>query len=391
MEKSLIAAALESKEAYALFSTVIAPSLLSEIGRICYEQIGRYYSADESAESCDAQIIQAALVQKYTKSKVEIVRYLESLPNSPSQENIRRLAVQIKRQTIGEEIMGSLSRGDETRSQELMNDYIDMDESVAESSLYCGGPLDSFYGTVSNKRIPLFPLSLNRRLGGGVPRQSQIGICARPNVGKTTWLCNYAATLARNRFKVLYITNEDPGRYIAHRLIARLSGATRDEVEASEEQYRVLALETGYGNIALAELEPGDIPQIRALLSESRPDVFIIDQLYPIVVQHDSGPTLGLAQITSQTRKLAREFDCVSVVCTQQDKASAGRLILRQEDAEWSSTGFAAQLDLMIGLAQNEQMERFQRVMQSFPRWKYGPHLPHYEVKFNYAQQRVTG
>jgi len=389
MEKTLIATAIAHREAYELFNTITSPSRLSELGRICYQALGKLYLDGEKCAS--SEVLQEILTRRYPKSAEEIRNYLGSLPVAAGLDGLRMLAVQIKRQDLSEELMGSLARGQEDRSCELMHDYLDADESVEESSLYAGGPLDEFYGAVSGRRVPIFPLSINRRLSGGLPRQSQVGICARPNVGKTTWLCNYAGCLAKNGRKVLYITNEDPGRYIAHRLIARLSGATRDEVENAEEKFRAVALEAGYGNISIAELEPGDIAQIRALLLESAPDIFIVDQLYPIITQHTSGPTLGLAQFTSQTRGLAREFDCVSVVCTQQDKASAGRLVLRQEDAEWSSTGFAAQLDLMIGLAQNEQMERFGRVMQSFPRWKYGPHISHYEVKFNYATQRVIG
>ena len=58
------------------------------------------------------------------------------------------------------------------------------------------------------------------------------------------------------------------------------------------------------------------------------------------------------------------------------------------------SSGHACGTDIseiMVGLAQNDNMERFGRVMQSFPRWKYGPAIPAYEVKFNYATQRVVG
>lgn len=390
LEQTAIAAGITSREAFDLLDTVLDPDQMSGIGRLVARGIRRFYKTDEGAVAADRSVVEANLSERYPKSAGEIRAYFESLPDEPSVPNIRQLAANIKQSQIADELMICLAKGQVDESKELMNAYVDADKQVLETTVYNGQPWAEFFGRPDRARLPACPRAINSRVDGGIPRKSQVGVCARPNVGKSSFLANWAATYARNGLTVLYITNEDTHEETSIRLFSRLLGVPRKRVEEDPEAHRVRAMEVGFGNIYVEFANPGSLPEIRALVSAIRPDLVIVDQLYPIIMASKEGPTLALANVSVGTRQIAREFDCLMVIVTQQDKASSDRLYLRQEDAEWSSTGFAAQLDLMIGLARNEKMERVGRVLISFPRWKFGPRIEPLEVKFEYETCKVT-
>lgn len=389
LEKIAIASGIASRGSFDALQGVVEPDSFSEIGRLVHKECERLYKSDGTTSFINKDVIFATLATRHRKSKAAIEDYINSLPEPATPTTIGNLAVHLRRSNLGDQLLVALAKRDDGRTTELMREYLDADKMAVESSVYNGQEFTKFFGKEHRGRLPVCPRAINSKLDGGIPRKSQVGICARPNVGKSTFLANWAATYARNGLKVLYITNEDSAEECAIRIIARLSGDSRTKVEDDPESSRRKAMEIGLGNVYIESLTPGSLSEIRSLVSSIRPDLCIVDQLYPIITAAKSGPTLELANFASGTRQLAREFDCVMVIVTQRDKASGDRLYLKQEDAEWSSTGFAAQLDLMIGLARDDKMERMGRMMVSFPRWKFGPRLSPTELRFDFNVCKV--
>src|SRR5690606_32128932 len=108
------------------------------------------------------------------------------------------------------------------------------------------------------------------------------------------------------------------------------------------------------------------IHEIRSYVEKISPDLVVVDQIRNLAVKPES-MTVNLEQGVIAMRNLAKEFNFVSVVVTQAGDSAHNKLILDYTDVEWSNTGVAAQMDLMIGVGQNEDFKSQGKVMLSFP------------------------
>ena len=388
-ENKVIATIASSREAFNKLASFIETKTFSDLGQLLYIAITKYYAADKDAVKVDVEVIGEKLKTKVGKNYDMLNEYIQSLPEPTSVPNLLELFNEHIKERKGLEIVHALTSNKDTHAVKLMEEFLAIDVTDQEDNIYNATPLDvleqHFIGT---NLIPIYPTKLNQLLGGGVPRQYQICIFARPNIGKSTAAINIAAGAARNGYQVLYVGNEDPAPVMVYRLVSRLIGISEHEIKKNLNKYYEEALLHGYKNIFLAPLHPGNLQEVRVLVEKYKPDIVIIDQIRNMNIKPES-MTINLEQGVIGMRNLAKEFNFVSVVVTQAGESAAHKLILSQEDVEWSNTGVAGQMDLMIGMSTNDDLERGGKVMLSFPKRKYGPKIQPFHAKIDYTTNTI--
>lgn len=389
-ESKIISTILSSRESYLKLLPIIEEDSFSEFGKQILKEVNTYYDTDATIQYVDKDLVKDKLIQLKPKKEALIQDYFVSLPEPSSADNIVRLYQEQVRGKLREDLIIALSANDEKKIVELFNNYITTDLEESTEEIFHAVSIDDLAVNFNKKNlIPIYPTGLNEALGGGVPRQSQICIFARPDVGKTAVAINAAVGAAEAGFKVLYIGNEDPSSKMVLRILTRFTRVSERELLANTRQYYDVALERGYGNLYFVALHPGNPSEIRGLIEKIKPDLVVIDQLRNCNFKPES-MTINLEQGVITMRNLAKEFNFVSIVVTQAGNSAVGKIVLGMEDVEWSNTGVAAQMDLMIGVGQNEMMKEGRLINLSFPKNKLTAPIRPFTVNIDYERNRLT-
>lgn len=388
-EAVIVSTVIADREAYTELSNHVAAEAFSELGQEIYKAIQEYYEIDTEAKEVDKEILKETLTAKYPKRKALIAEYVESLPKPSSSKNLLALYATYKKERLGLDIIQALSGGLSDRAKSLMDEYLTFNVEEIKEEVFCATPLtvleEHFTGT---NRLPLFPTKLNQLIGGGLPRQSQVVIFARPDVGKSVTAINIAVGAAENGFKVLYLGNEDPATKMMYRIVSRFVRQPEEAIRGDLNGFYQKALDAGYANLTFLPAHPGTLAEVRKYVEKLAPDMVVIDQVRNLNVKPES-MTVNLEQASIGMRNLAKEFDFVSVLVTQAGESASGKLTLSMEDVEWSNTGVAAQADLMIGVGQNQDFRNQGKVMLSFPKNKLTAPIQPFHCMIDYATQRL--
>lgn len=387
-ESKLIATLASSREAFNKLVSHIEFSTFSDLGQSIYKEIIEFYGTDKNANKVDLDIVQEKLKLKYGKHYDLVHEYIVSLPEPSSLENLLSLFNALKKDKLGLELMQAISSKKEDKTVKLMEEYLVTRVEDEQEEVFNATPLEELESHFTGKNlIPIYPSKLNQYLGGGLPRQSQVCIFARPDVGKSTAAINIAGGAAKNGYKVLYIGNEDPAPKMVYRIVSRLLGKPEHEIRNNLKKYYEEALERGYKNIFFVPMHPGTLSEVRANVEKYIPDIVIVDQIRNFAINESM--TVNLEQGCIGMRNLAKEFNFVSVVITQAGESAHNKLILDYTDVEWSNTGVAAQMDLMIGVGQNEEFKLKNKVMLAFPKNKVCDPIKPFHAGIDYLTNTI--
>lgn len=389
-ENKLISALIGSRDAFYKVYPFIKENTFYEFNSLVFDEIVEYYKKDPSATKVDVDIIKTRLKKNNVKKEKLVEEYFASLPESPSLPNLLGLFTEIQKEKLSQEVLKSIVGKDEERAKEYMEQYLTFGVEEVKEELFNATPIEKLEEHFSGRNmIPVYPTHLNELLGGGVPRQSQLCVFARPDVGKSTVSINLAVGAAEAGYRVLYLGNEDPAPKMMYRIISRFTRIPDHELKKDTKKYFDLAIQNGYGNLFFIPAHPGTLPELRKWVERLSPDVFIIDQIRNMHIKKES-MTINLEQGCIGTRNIAKEFNCVSVIVTQAGDSARNKVALDMEDVEWSNTGVAAQMDLMIGIGQTPEMKNNNRIMLSFPKNKLTAPIKPFTANIDYVLNRVT-
>lgn len=392
MENNVLSCVLNSKESYTQLAKYVNKHDFSEIGRLVYDSAADFYEKDSSASRVDIPLLLSKLEHKYPK-KIDLLSHVfDNLPEDVSYPNVLEYFRDLRKEQLGMQIASSLLGG-KNNVGTLMEDYLAETVSFEEeaASVYNLDAADLLTKTHGGDLIPIYPSVLSKKLGGGIPRQGQALIYARPDTGKSTVAMNIAGGAALNGFRVLYCGNEDPSILMTKRFIQRVTGKTKSEVEADLQGAINVARQSGaYQNFMFHPMTPGTIAEIRGQVEKFQPDIVIVDQVRLLDTGQD-GPTLSLERACIDMRTMAKEYSFVSILLTQAGESAHNKLILEMNDVEWSNTGVQGQMDLMIGVGQNPEWKENNRVMLSFPKNKLTEPIKPFDCRINYPLQKILG
>jgi len=393
MESKVLKCLLDSRESYNHLAPYIKGDQLSEAGRVIYDTVSEFYGRDSVINHIDQEILFAFIKKKYPNKADLFQHLLDSMPEEVSAPNILEFYRELKRENLGDKIASNLLGNKHKQAVALMEDYLSLstEADTEDTTLWNLDAEDLLQQTHGGDMIPLYPSILSDKLGGGMPRQGQLLIYARPDVGKSTVAMNMAGGAARDGYKVLYCGNEDPSSVMVPRFIARATGWTRtqvrDDLQGAIDEARANG---SYLNFIFHPMTPGTISEIRAQVERHKPDIVIVDQVRLIDTKMES-PTLSLEKACIDMRTMAKEHNFVSILITQAGESGEGKLVLSMTDVEWSNTGVQGQMDVMIGVGQNSEWKGRSRIMLSFPKNKLTEPLKPFDCRIDYATQTIYG
>ena len=134
---------------------------------------------------------------------------------------------------------------------------------------------------------------LNRVLGGGIVKGSVVLLSGDPGIGKSTILLQVSGNIAKER-SVLYVTGEE-----------------------SANQLKLRAKRLGVNNDTLFVLSQTDVLSICDTISETKPDVVIIDSIQTMNlegVNSSSGSITQVRECTSMLLRVAKSLDIPIII-----------------------------------------------------------------------------
>lgn len=364
MEKKLLEAALNSRDAYEIIHNIAVREDFSDYSYAIYEMIGNYYQIDEEAQSIDLSLLSSRIEEKYPRQHGELLSVLQELGDT-SIPNVLEELVHLKRKALGRELAAILVNSpDSQKAKDMMEGMRELETVTFTPPVPASDTAEELLTELADRTnlIRLYPDSLNERIDGGAIGGNHIVVFARPNCGKTAFTINLSRGLLRDGRKILYIANEEPSKQVLQRLVSRINNKTIREMDSDIPMY-VQKARPLLENFYITDLTPGTFGDIRSLIKDIHPDVVIIDQLRNVRLKEDNR-VLQLEKLAMESRNLAKSHDVLVVSITQAGDSGRNKLVLDDGDIDFSNTGIAATCDLIIGMGVNDEMRtKGQRVL----------------------------
>jgi len=240
---------------------------------------------------------------------------------------------------------------------------------------------DKRYEFYHNKEIKIsFDLEyFNKITNGGLSRKTLNIILAGTGVGKSFFMCHFAAANLLAGLNVLYITMEMAEEKIAERIDANLMNITIEELkqlpkDVFESKVHKLNNKTN-GRLIIKEYPTANAgaANFRHLINELRikkkfiPDIIYIDYINICMSSRlKAGANVNsytyVKAIAEELRGLAVEFNVPVVSATQTTRGGYNNSDIGLEDTS-ESFGLPATADLMFALISTEELEQLNQIM----------------------------
>lgn len=402
VERDLIASACDSRSAYEKIVSHLGTSDLTDTGQMVWSVIEDYYARDPRARNVNLDTLETLVVATVPnpKHKETLKLVVDGIKSSnTSGENVVHALLTLKREALGARLSSALLAG--SANSELLQEYstllqaTGLEEAEGEGINIVWGrrPSDDFGDDYSGSLIQMMPHSLNDRLGGGMMRGHHVIVFARPEMGKTSLLANFTAGFLKQDLKVLYLGNEDPIQDVTLKFLSRVLEVPRDDVVRDMRGAEDYAIEHNrWGNLGLAQIEPGNPWEIEAAVKRVQPDVLIIDQIRNLTVRgsKNDGMVQHLENAAKAVRQIGIRNKCLVISTTQAGDSATGKGILGMSDVDSSKTGIPAQAEVMIGIGASADDEIGGRRVFSLPKNKRTGQHGHFVVKADFVLSKFT-
>ena len=255
---------------------------------------------------------------------------------------------------------------------------VSFDSSIGHDYLEDFASRYEFYNRKEEKLE--FDLELfNKITKGGLPRKTLNMILAGTGVGKSLFMCHYAASVLMQGKNVLYITLEMAEERIAERIDANLLNMTMEELGKVDKDI----YETRVGKIikkTAGKLIVKEYPtaaahagHFKSLLEELKmkrnftPDAIVIDYLNICSssrMKHGAGVNsyTYIKSIAEELRGLAVEYNVPILSATQTTRGGYDNTDVDLTDTS-ESFGLPATVDFMFALISTEELENLNQLM----------------------------
>lgn len=269
------------------------------------------------------------------------------------------------------------------------------DKHIGHDYLEDGDSRYEFYHRVEEKLG--FDLDMfNKITKGGLSKKSLNVALAGTGVGKSLFMCHYAATSLMQGKNVIYITMEMAEERIAERIDANLLNLSMDELKVVEKKIfdnRLARLtQKTQGKLIVKEYPTAGAHagHFRALLEELKakrefvPDLIIIDYLNICSSQrmkhgNNVNSYTYIKSIAEELRGLAVEYNVPILSATQTTRSGYANTDVDLTDTS-ESFGLPATVDFMFALISSEELENLGQIMVKQLKNRYAD--PNYYKRF---------
>lgn len=368
LDTQILHACITDRKAYDRIKDYVDPKDFTPPVKFWWGILVEYYGRDLSCARADGAILRALGDERITNAKHrDSIMGVLKPDNVSSIPNVVSAVLGLRRYNAAAEFASAAMAGDSDKAKKLLdqvNDLWERDTLGNDSDKQYAASVEAVFDQIGNeRRIPLLPVSLNERIGGGVLAGHNILIFGRTEVGKSTFAINMAAGLVRRGKRVLYVGNEDGINLLKGRFVCRLTGRTWSEVERDKGAAANLFRERGgEDRLRLVHMQPGTVASIVEDIEQHEPDFVFVDQIRNLA-SGESDLTPRLEANATRFRNLISRYNVVGVGVAQARDASERH---NQEPPVWLSTGDIAdsrvglpsQMDLIIGIGGNSDMLR---------------------------------
>lgn len=255
---------------------------------------------------------------------------------------------------------------------------VSFDNSIGHDYLEDFASRYDFYHRLEEKLE--FDLDLfNKITKGGLPRKTLNMILAGTGVGKSLFMCHYAASVLMQGKNVLYITLEMAEERIAERIDANLLNTTMEELGKIDKDIyetrvaKLIKKTTGKLIVKEYPTSSAHAGHFKALLEELKvkrnfiPDAIVIDYLNICSssrMKHGAGVNsyTYIKSIAEELRGLAVEYNVPILSATQTTRGGYDNTDVDLTDTS-ESFGLPATVDFMFALISTEELENLNQIM----------------------------
>lgn len=271
---------------------------------------------------------------------------------------------------------------------------VSFDKSVGHDYLEDAENRFKFYNNKED-RIPFRLDYFNKITKGGLPRKTLNCALAGVNVGKSLFLCDYAAGAVAAGFNVLYITAEMAEEKIAERIDCNLLNIDIDDLYRLKHDDFIDGISSiqkkTHGKLIIKEYATGGahVGHFRALLEELKlkrnfaPDVIVVDYINICASQkyksNNYNSYQAIKAIAEELRGLMIDYNCVGLTATQLTRNGSVDTDFDMTDVS-ESFGLAATLDFLFGVIRTPELDDIHQLMIKQLKSRYND--PNFYKKF---------
>ena len=359
--------------------------------KILYEKIAEYinqYNALPTQEALAIELDKSSIKDEEFQNTLKL---LESITNENDEANISWLLDSTEKfcqdRAIYNAVVESISildeKGRNTRDKgsipDILSDALSVsfDPHVGHDYLLDSDDRFDFYHR-TEKKIPFDLEYFNKITQGGLSSKTLNIAMAGTGVGKSLFMCHFAANCLSQGYNVLYITLEMAEERIAERIDANLMNVTLDALkELPKEVYnkKIDKLKNKIkGKLIIKEYPTAtaSVNNFRALMNELKikrgfiPDILFMDYLNLCISTRyknniSAGSYFVVKAIAEELRGLAVEWNIPVVSATQLNRAGFMSTDVGLEDTS-ESFGLPATADFMFALITTEELEEHNQI-----------------------------
>lgn len=368
LDAQILNACIADRKAYDRIKDHVDGKDFTPAVKFWWKVLSEYYQRDSGAGNADRAVLGELGSQRISNPKHrDSIMGVVASADGASAPNVVSAVLGLRRYNAAAEFAAAAMAGDIDKAKESLDEVNDLWErdslgGAATSEKQYARPVEDLFGEIgTERRIPILPLALNERIGGGVLGGNNVLIFGRTEVGKSTFAINMAAGLVRKGKRVLYVGNEDGINVLKGRFVCRLTGRRWAEVEADRESaIRTFRERNGETHLRLVHMQPGTVEAIRGDIEDFSPDFVFVDQIRNLA-SGEADLTPRLEANATKFRNLISNAGVVGVGIAQARDASQSHnadspVWLSTGDIADSRVGLPSQMDLIIGIGGNSDM-----------------------------------
>lgn len=190
---------------------------------------------------------------------------------------------------------------------------------------------------------------LNESLGS--LRQGDFGfVFARPETGKTTFLCSEVSYMLDQTDKdILWFNNEEAGTKVKLRFYQAYFGLTLEQLYGNVQHYSDLFRKQSGGRFKLFDSAQINRATVEKLSQKYNPGLILFDQIDKLQGFQADREDLLLGRVYQWARELAKEY-CPVLGATQADGSGEGVRWLTMANVANAKTSKQAEADFILGI-----------------------------------------
>lgn len=404
-ESKILAALMQSREAWQKIRPHVEPSDFSSLGNLVYNEVDHYYERDMEAQYVDYECVLDRLIRKHdNKHADKFTAFMSNLPEV-STTNILDDWCDVKMKAVAQEMGALMVKGELEKADELLPVYNDLKNQGLTATIegefmdkmvtYQDAHADDFTETLEvGNRIPIAPTCINEVIGGGLIVGSHTLVYAPPETGKTAWGVNVAYAVAAGGRDILYFGNEESAEMYLNRFLCRFCRKDLAWVLKNKDAATELARRRGWAHLIFVYVAGGNIPEVQAKILKHMPQVVIIDQLQNLTLGgkgKEPEKTILLEKLAYKMRIFYSAHKIAGISISQASEAAIGERFLTIKDVYYSNVAVQGACDLMIGIGMDKQLASQGRRMFCFTKNKLGGEHPEIQVELIHQISQFKG